>query len=591
MKEESEMETTEVTYDFFDEQAYDTFEKMILGSGKFNELQKKFIYFNETSVIEAGPGSGKTTALGMKLALMIRKLERAGEKEGVCVITHTNAAVEEIRKVLKQVGIEQVQHPHFLGTIHQFFIQYGMTPYLKMKKYSRDYQFYTLTVEQLLRKMKKKYPWMSNSDERYQKNARKICDYLLKGTLAFNKYSELIHQGKNGSDKYSKYKKGYLEIRKQMFKQGYLDYNTPFVFSEAFLRKESNKQRIRERFKYVFMDEYQDVSKEADNLLRSLFETATNVIQYIGDQNQHINYDSQLIKTSGFAQLKQLNYTLRFGEEIADVLEDFGFGKMECAKPLKSTKPTILIYSSPERVPEMFRAVLEQTSQSKKTKDTPIMIHRKDYCEKLGVSLKPTISKKTATVPVESLEEILKVISKKIDSNVSSIRKELALEHAEAFNELKQSLRNFLRKTEESTEKLKDSMNRCIEKLGGNNFVNITNSIFDEIMEKTKKRGFVPSHNKEIIAKTIHDLKGQSIDSGLLYLEPDSVEERVFLKKHFKINNQSIEAVYERIVYVAMSRPKEGLFVALDKNTFENSVKKAELTNKWRILNEEDLLK
>lgn len=591
MKEESKMETTEVTYDFFDEQVYDNFEKMILGIGKFNELQKKFIYFNETSVIEAGPGSGKTTALGMKLALMIRKLEKAGEKEGVCVITHTNAAVEEIRKVLKRVGIEQVQHPHFLGTIHQFFIQFGMTPYLKMKKYSRDYQFYKVTVEQLLQKMKRKYQWMNNPNEDFQKNARKICDYFLKGTLTFDNCSELIYKGKNGVNQYSKYEKGYLEIRKQMLKKGHLDYSTPFLFSEVFLRKERNKQRIRERFKYVFMDEYQDVSKEADNLLQSLFDTATNVIQYIGDKNQHINYDSQLIKTSGFAQLKKLNYTLRFGEEIADVLEDFGFGKMECAKPLKSTKPTILIYSSPERVPEMFRAALEQTSQSKKMKDTPIMIHRKSYYKKLGVILKPTISKKTANVPVESLEKILKVISEKTDSNVPSIRKELALEHVEAFNELKQRLHNFLRETVESTEKLKEGMNRCIKKLGSDRFVNITNSIFDEIMRETKKRGFVPSHNEEIIAKTIHDLKGQSIDSGLLYLDPDSDEERVFLKKHFKIDNQNIRAVYERIVYVAMSRPKEGLFVALHKNTFENSIKQAERTNKWRILNEDDLLK
>ncbi|WP_214796965.1 UvrD-helicase domain-containing protein [Exiguobacterium sp. s5] len=106
-------------------------EKLLLNGNNFNDLQKEFINLFETKTIIAGPGTGKTTALVAKITLLIQKLHETGSREGVCIITHTNVAVEEINNALTRIGINGVHHPHFIGTVHEFFNKFCLTPFLK----------------------------------------------------------------------------------------------------------------------------------------------------------------------------------------------------------------------------------------------------------------------------------------------------------------------------------------------------------------------------------------------------------------------------------------------------------------------------
>ncbi|WP_369127725.1 UvrD-helicase domain-containing protein [Brevibacillus laterosporus] len=54
---------------------------------------------HQSKDIQACPGSGKTTTLLAKLTILSRKLPLKSNK-GICVLTHTNVAVDEIRKRL-----------------------------------------------------------------------------------------------------------------------------------------------------------------------------------------------------------------------------------------------------------------------------------------------------------------------------------------------------------------------------------------------------------------------------------------------------------------------------------------------------------
>src|SRR5690625_6006850 len=108
------MQTLKISYDVFSEEWYKKVEEFVLGEFRFNEEQKKFIHFLDSAVIEAGPGSGKTTALAAKVALLLKKIEEEGSLEGVCVITHTNAAVNKNYDILKELNFNEIQHPHFI---------------------------------------------------------------------------------------------------------------------------------------------------------------------------------------------------------------------------------------------------------------------------------------------------------------------------------------------------------------------------------------------------------------------------------------------------------------------------------------------
>ncbi len=107
---------------------FSEFESKLLYGGSFSKEQIGFIDSFESCYFDACPGSGKTTSLSMKIALLLKKLSDEGSTEGVCVITYTNVAVQEIVKSLKSLGINSMRHPHFIGTINELFNRYCVAP-------------------------------------------------------------------------------------------------------------------------------------------------------------------------------------------------------------------------------------------------------------------------------------------------------------------------------------------------------------------------------------------------------------------------------------------------------------------------------
>lgn len=112
-------------------ESFDLVEQAILNNKKFNDNQREFIELMETSYIIAGPGVGKTTCLAAKIVLLLMEIASENSKGAICIITHTNVAVDEINKILRRLGLSQINHPHFVGTIHNFFNTFLSIPYIK----------------------------------------------------------------------------------------------------------------------------------------------------------------------------------------------------------------------------------------------------------------------------------------------------------------------------------------------------------------------------------------------------------------------------------------------------------------------------
>jgi DNA helicase II / ATP-dependent DNA helicase PcrA len=70
--------------------------------------------------VQAVPGNGKTTLLAAKLALLSRTWR--SRQRGVCVISHTNAAREEVERRLAGHPSAHafLTYPHFVGTVTSF---------------------------------------------------------------------------------------------------------------------------------------------------------------------------------------------------------------------------------------------------------------------------------------------------------------------------------------------------------------------------------------------------------------------------------------------------------------------------------------
>lgn len=106
-----------------DEEIKMAHEVLLKGKGPFDETRVKIIKNDSSCYVQASPGSGKTTALLAKLVILANKLPLADGK-GVCVLTHTNVAIDEIKAKVGPKAEVLFNYPNFFGTIQTFLHKY-----------------------------------------------------------------------------------------------------------------------------------------------------------------------------------------------------------------------------------------------------------------------------------------------------------------------------------------------------------------------------------------------------------------------------------------------------------------------------------
>ena len=74
---------------------------LLKGKKPFDVSRIDIIKENNSCYVQASPGSGKTTTLLAKLIILANKMPLPDGK-GVCVLTHTNVAIDEIKAKLGQ---------------------------------------------------------------------------------------------------------------------------------------------------------------------------------------------------------------------------------------------------------------------------------------------------------------------------------------------------------------------------------------------------------------------------------------------------------------------------------------------------------
>ena len=104
-------------------------------SVSFDEPRRQILRSNDSFDVQACPGSGKTTLLVAKLAVLADKWLHS--RRGICVLSHTNVARQEIEKKLggTPVGRRLLAYPHFVGTIHGFVNEFLALPLLRAEGY------------------------------------------------------------------------------------------------------------------------------------------------------------------------------------------------------------------------------------------------------------------------------------------------------------------------------------------------------------------------------------------------------------------------------------------------------------------------
>jgi len=272
----------------------------------------------ETLDIEACPGSGKTTLLVAKLAILANKWPH--HRQGICVLSHTNAARNVIGTKLAScsAGSALLRYPHFVGTIHSFVNEFLAVPWLR----SQGYPIKAIDTEIALNVRWSKVPHKTRA-YLAKRNLEKYC-------LSYDR-ADFGGGDKSSLGEHTDTYKALLKICEETSKSGYFCYDEMFVWAGQLLDSCAHiVEAIRLRFPLVFIDEVQDNSELQSIFLHRVFcagqRPATR--QRFGDSNQAIyQYAGQSGATTDpfpGPSKADLPHSFRFGQGIADLANPLG---------------------------------------------------------------------------------------------------------------------------------------------------------------------------------------------------------------------------------------------------------------------------
>ncbi|MBA3664353.1 MAG: UvrD-helicase domain-containing protein [Bacteroidetes bacterium] len=349
-------------------------ESVLLPAGMyFNEERVDYIKCFDTVDLQAVPGSGKTTALLAKLLILEHKLPFE-DGSGILVLSHTNAAVDEIKRKLGNCS-KIFSYPNFIGTIQSFVDEFLARPFYQMKFKKRIYridnEIYAEMVDRYMGRNLKGFALQVGKNAKYFMMGFS-CQYSFR--LKDRNGDIILVKSINGDElqivkpRQTRNYVDFTQAEKDGIKQwlikfkitimeeaGALHYDDAYFLAERYLNTFPKlKEVIQKRFSFVFVDEMQDMDNHQYDLLERLFYdegASPAVIQRIGDKNQAI-YSSTVKITDVWqdrAVIKRLSDSMRLSGPIANVVSNFalyrGEGFALNGLNLSTLKPHILVYN------------------------------------------------------------------------------------------------------------------------------------------------------------------------------------------------------------------------------------------------------
>ncbi|MEV8317886.1 UvrD-helicase domain-containing protein [Streptomyces sp. NPDC059900] len=286
--------------------------------------QWDFLQSTETLDLQAAPGSGKTSLVGLKLTLLGQGWNST--TRGICVLSHTNTAKDEITRRLSDTlaGRRLLAFPHFIGTIQTFTNTFFALPALR----SRGIEIQTIDDDAYAEDAL----WLLDNSCRYRTlKAYTEHGYDRRGLVAGATYvceaGKLAVAGPNGPLPFkstSKSAQQLAQLKEELENRGRFRYSDMFAIAEHYLMHQSDIARATaHRFPFVLLDEMQDTSDRQQQLLDQVFGHGESVVQRVGDTNQGIFTDGTTARPRPsifpLSTAAELPLSRRFGAQIAEL--------------------------------------------------------------------------------------------------------------------------------------------------------------------------------------------------------------------------------------------------------------------------------
>lgn len=316
----------------------------------FDEKRTELLKAMHSLDVQACPGSGKTTLIAAKLILLAE--EWPFKHRGVCVLSHTNVAKDEIIERLKKSKTKKAQnllsYPHFIGTIQEFVNRFLAIPNLRSRgicDFNIDNDTYTDSAWRLLGSWE--YSWLKGTlkglgTEENQKSFIR-SGHLIHGDDGYEVCITKRAKAWNRDENLARAKDDLMKLKRSLCGKGYFLFRDMYVFGDmAISDMKELEGAMQKRFPFVLIDEMQDTQKFQDDLLTKIFplSSADVTVQRFGDADQAIFHGinneegNESYNGKPLEQLIVINQSHRFDSSISSIIKGFSFNEIPLSTEL-----------------------------------------------------------------------------------------------------------------------------------------------------------------------------------------------------------------------------------------------------------------
>ncbi|MCM3046629.1 UvrD-helicase domain-containing protein [Bacillus altitudinis] len=243
-----------------------------------NEEQLKVYDSTGNCVVLAGPGSGKSKILTLKLARILN--EDIEEPQGVACLTYNKECARELKEKLYNLGIIE-SSTIFIDTVHSFSLNHVIKPYRHLANTNLPKEIKVATSKQIRETMRQTFDLTIGKNERYTSS----------WSTAFNVYRRTFIERKSFEWKTNDrdIAEWILNYENSLRHQGLIDYDD-MVLNGLWMIEENQwiQELLKAKFPVIAIDEYQDLGATLDRIIRILCIKNTTRLLAVGDPDQSI---------------------------------------------------------------------------------------------------------------------------------------------------------------------------------------------------------------------------------------------------------------------------------------------------------------
>jgi len=420
--------------------------------------------------------------------------------------------------------------------------------------------------------------------------------------------------------------KGFIETKKNFWKDGFITFkDAEFIIHEILKKKQNLLNKFVNRFPLIIIDECQDLSPIQLLILQKLLDNGVKLF-FIGDLNQAIfkfrevnpGLTKEFIDRNNFKRLKLTN-NFRSNQPIVNVFSKIFPNNIKGKEETVLTNSLILIEYEEDEIPKIIKRYKEIIDEANREAKEEII-----KVEKSAIIIRgATLIKKFKPYQAESKNPLTNLayaiffwsLSNKTTDIMNRALIFMGYFLSNVFYSKKGSYRNYYCPENYSNAEwrmflaslLDDFNNKYFpfqDKSGNDITYGIFGKLIREELDNIISKLPVQPHNKDNInirveqgkgttiinndmptilsqnnirITTIHDIKGETLDSAMVVSSLDGHSQGGYWKHWFnKMPNNEEEYEYKRYGYVAFSRPKHLLVLAtpklnrVDRDYFEN---------------------